>query len=69
MPPAGYASLERLALDILHADNGLPVELSHLMDLADKRVIQLRRRLGFAQEASSRFCVGLEFKGERLERY
>ena len=60
---------QRVALDVLHHDEVDTVLLTHIVEGADVRVVQLRDRLGFAIEAG--FALGAfgEVLGEDFDRH
>ena len=60
--------LERLALEQLHRDEELAVVLTDLMDRADVRMIERRRRARLAMEALHRPVVAGEILRQELER-
>src|SRR5579872_183441 len=59
--------LERHALEKFHHDERLAVVLSDLVNGADVRVIQCRRRAGLASESFQRLLVRGHAFGEKLE--
>ena len=65
--PAPQPLRERLALEQLHRDEQLAAVLADLVDLADVRMIDARRRAGLAPEALARRLVAGQ-RGHRLER-
>ena len=59
---------ERLALDVLHAEVGLPPGRADLVDGDDVRVLEPRRRFGLGPEAGA-VCVGGQVRlADHLER-
>ena len=53
----GEPILQRRALQILHDDERSPVLLADVVDGADVRVVQRRRRLRFAREPAQRLGI------------
>ena len=64
----GEPILQRRALQILHDDERSPVLLADVVDRADVRVVQRRRRLRFAREPAQRLGIPRELFGDELER-
>ena len=65
----GEPILQRRALQILHDDERPPVLLADVVDRADVRVVQRRRRLRFAREPAQRLWIPRELFGDELERH
>src|SRR6266849_100491 len=60
---------ERLPFQHFHGDEGLPISFVNLVDRANVRVIQGRRRLGLPPETAKGLCVVGEFVGKELQGY
>ena len=58
---------QRLPLQKLHRDEGLPSDLVNFVDRADVRVVQSGRSLGLALEAAERLRVVGDFVGKKLQ--
>jgi len=67
--PLGDAVLECLALQQLHADEGLPLVLVDVVDGADVGVVQGRSGLGLPPEAFLSLVVGEQPLGQELESH
>ena len=65
----GEPILQRRALQILHDDERAPVLLADVVDRADVRVVQRRRRPRFAREPAQRLRIPRELFGDELERH
>ena len=65
----GEPILQRRPLQILHDDERSPVLLADVVDRADVRVVQRRRRLRFAREPAQRLGIPRELFGDELERH
>ena len=59
---------ERLALDELHGEIGLPLPLADVVDLDDVRVVERGHGAGLAQEALLDALVVRERRGQHLDR-
>jgi hypothetical protein len=59
---------ERLAFEQLHGDELRALELVDLVDGADVRVVQRRRRARFTQKPTDRLLVADPVRGQELER-
>ena len=59
--------LERLPDDVLHRDAGAAICLGHLVDLANKGVVERGGRLRLALEPLARLRIALQRLGQELE--
>jgi len=58
--PPCQCGLQRLARDVLHDDAGPAVDVGNLVNLADVRMVERRRRASFAVQPLTRRRVALE---------
>ena len=65
----GKPILQRRALQVLHDDERTPVLLADVMDGADVRVVQRRRRPRFTRESAQCVRIRRELVGDELERH
>src|SRR5262249_16406100 len=61
------AMLQRSAVEILHGDEGLMAVFADFVDGADVRMIESRRRLGFAPKAFQRMRIFGEIFGQEFQ--
>jgi len=59
--------LQGLSRDVLHHDARSPIDLGQLVDLADERMIERRRRPRFAMQSLERLGVRFQRLGQELD--
>src|SRR5579864_2377459 len=65
----GNQVLERLALQVLHRNEGLPFIVSNLIDSADVGMVKSRGSPRLALETLKRLSLSCEFLGQELQRH